>query len=224
MSEVGQHYQGEQGAEYFEWQRQAGDWGARLNAEKFHRHVKPTDTVVDFGCGTGQMLLHLNAAERIGIEPNEHARVAAALGGMRVVASPTNLPDASADIIVSSHALEHTLRPLDELRELRRILKPNGRLVLWVPMEDWRGEVMRRKPDTNHHLYAWTPLLLRNLLTEAGFDVREVRRVTHAWPPKSGVLLRVLPRRAWDGLAWLTAVVRRQRQLEAVCATGGPRR
>jgi SAM-dependent methyltransferase len=217
MSDIGRHYRGDQGARYFQWQRRSGAVGAGLNAEKFHRHIRPTDTVADFGCGAGLMLERLAAAARIGIEPNEHARAATAARDMRVVASAADLPDESVDIVVSNHALEHTLNPAAELRELRRILRPGGRLILWLPIDDWRTQRNSRETDTNHHFYTWTPLLLRNLLEEVGFEVREVRVVAHAWPPKTPALMRFLPRRAWDLLAWLTAVVRRSRQLEAVC-------
>jgi len=220
MSEVAQHYKGSQGAAYFEWQRKAGEVGARLNAEKFHRHVRPTDSAADFGCGDGSMLEYLSVAERTGIEPNEHARAAAAKRGIRTVASAADLRDSSTDIVVSSHALEHTLDPVGELRELHRVLKPDGRLVLWLPIDDWRAQRDADMTDTNHHLYTWTPLTLHNLLTETRFDVHEVRVVTHAWPPKTPLLLRLLPRAVWDRLAWLSAVVRRRRQLEAVCTRG----
>jgi SAM-dependent methyltransferase len=214
---VGRHYSGDEGAAYFEWQRRFGPVGAALNAEKFHAHVRPTDTVVDFGCGAGLMLEQLNAAVRIGIEPNEHARMEADARGVRVLPSTADVPDESVDVVVSNHALEHALEPAAELRELRRILKRGGRLVLWLPLDDWRVQRNTRVVDTNHHLYTWTPLLLRNLLEEVGFDVRAVRVVTTAWPPKTPLLLRYLPRPVWNALAWVTAVIRRRRQVEAVC-------
>ena len=37
--------------------------------------------------------------------------------GIRVVATTRELEDAIADVVISNHALEHTLAPLDELRE-----------------------------------------------------------------------------------------------------------
>jgi len=212
---VGRHYRGELGEEYFGWQGRGNDLCAEIEVPKFAPHVSERDTVVDFGCGGAALLAILPAGERIGIEPNPPARGAGEARGVRMVASPGELEDSIADVVISNHALEHTLSPLDELRELRRILKPGGRLVLWLPLDDWRTQ---RKPrsDENHHLFTWTPLLLANLLEEAGFTVRECRVVAHAWPQFHELLFRRLPRPAFDALARGWAVLRRHRQLMAL--------
>jgi SAM-dependent methyltransferase len=212
---VGRHYRGELGEEYFDWQGSGADLNAEIESSKFAPHVSATDTVVDFGCGAGALLATLQIGERIGVEPNPPARRAGEARGVRVVASTRELEDGVADVVISNHALEHTLAPLDELRDLHRVLKPGGRIVLWLPLDDWRTQ---RRPgeDVNHHLYTWTPLLLRNLLDEARFDVRECRVVTHAWPRYHHVLFRRLPRPVFDVLARAWAVLRRRRQVKAL--------
>jgi SAM-dependent methyltransferase len=212
---VGQHYSGEEGESYFAWQGMVGVLGARLNVGKFDQHIGPDDTVVDFGTGGGWLLEALPGAEHVGIEPNPHARGSAISRGLRVVESPRDLPDGFADVVISNHALEHTLRPYDELRELHRILKPRGRLVLSLPLDDWRKQKQIDAADTNHHLYTWTPLLLRNLLTEVGFQVHQVKVITHAWPPNAAVLSR-LPSPVFDAMARVWSVLLRRRQLQAV--------
>ena len=212
---VGRHYRGELGEEYFDWQGSGADLNAAIESTKFAPHVSVTDTVVDFGCGAGALLAALAIGQRVGVEPNPPARRAGEARGVRVVASTGELEDAMADVVISNHALEHTLAPLSELRELRRILKPGGRLVLWVPLDDWRTQRQPRE-DVNHHLYTWTPLLLHNLLDEAGFEVNECRVVTHAWPRFHQPLFRRLPRPAFDVLARIWAVLRRRRQVVAL--------
>jgi SAM-dependent methyltransferase len=211
---VGAHYGGARGAQYLDYQRRFGELGAELNLFKFERHVGSDDVVLDFGCGIGALLQRLTATSKIGVEASEPARREAEGRGLRVVASTSELEDASADVVISNHALEHTLAPLDELRDLRRVLRPGGRLVLWLPVDDWR---MQRRPrhDPNHHLYTWTPLLLANLLEEAGFAVEECRVVTHAWPPYTAAMA-MLPRPFFDLIARFWAIVRRRRQVMAV--------
>lgn len=218
FSTVGRHYEGDAGAAYFSWQNAtSGRMGGRLNARKFNPHLRPDATVLDFGCGAGYMLEKLVAGKRIGIEPAAAARDAATSRGLHVVASATDLPPESVDAIVSNHALEHTLEPLRELRELGALLKPDGRLRLWVPIDDWRAQRNAMADDPNHHLYTWTPLLMRNLLEEAGLTVISVRVITHAWPPHTARLAS-LPRPAFDALCGVWSRVRRRRQLEAVAS------
>jgi SAM-dependent methyltransferase len=212
---VGKHYRGELGADYFAWQGQGGRLSAEIELTKFEPWVGPGDVVVDFGCGAGHLLELLQVRRRVGIEPNRAARDAARSRGLEVVASPAEIPDGQASVVISNHALEHALAPWHELRELHRILEPGGRLVLWLPLDDWRTQ-RRPREDVNHHLYGWTPLLLRNLLDEAGFEVELARVVTYAWPQLHEPLFRMLPRAAFDALARAWASVRRRRQLMAL--------
>ncbi len=212
---VGQHYRGDAGRRYFARQRKAGEIGATLNLRFFVDHIPPEASLVDFGCGGGCMLMELAAREKLGIEPNNEARRAALKRGLRVVGSPAEVEEGFADVVISSHALEHSLAPFHELRELLRILKPGGKLVLLLPLDDWRSQRRLALDDVDHHLYAWTPLLLSNLLTEAGFAVQAINVVTRAWPP--GVkLLRRLPLPLLEGLSWVWSVADRRRQLHAV--------
>jgi SAM-dependent methyltransferase len=211
---VGRHYTGDAGDAYLEYQADAGELGARLDRWKFEPHVKGGDTVVDFGCGSGGLLAALPAARRIGIEVNEPAAAAARRRGIEVVCSTSELNDGIADVVISNHALEHTIVPFYELCDLHRILKPGGRFVLWLPLDDWRAQRTAAQ-DPDHHLYTWTPLLLRNLLAEASFDVRDCRVVAHAWPPMTALVSR-LPGRAFDLAAFAWSIARKRRQLMAV--------
>jgi SAM-dependent methyltransferase len=212
---VGRHYRGELGAEYFAWQGQGGRLSAEIEKAKFDRWVGPADVVVDFGCGSGHLLEVLPARSRIGIEPNRAAREEARSRGLEVVPSPAEVPDRQATVVISNHALEHTLSPWQELRELYRILEPGGRLVLWLPLDDWRRQ-RRPREDINHHLYTWTPLLLYNLLEEVGFEVERTRTVTHACPQFHELLFRLLPRPAFDLLARAWSFATRRRQVMAL--------
>jgi FkbM family methyltransferase len=208
------HYRGKRGVEYFGWQNEVGEVGAELNLWKFVQSVRPTDTVVDFGCGNGALLARLPARRKIGIEVNPTARQAAALRGLEIVRSADAIGPGSADVVISNHALEHTLNPLAELRALHRVLKPGGAIVLWLPLDDWRAQ-RRYEKERNHHLFAWTPLSLGNLLDEAGFEAIETRVVTKAWLMFYRSLSHLLPRRLYSLMTTLTAVTTRRRQLFA---------
>jgi SAM-dependent methyltransferase len=208
-------HQASPGRVYAQRQHELADTGATLDAWKFRAVTQPDETVIDFGCGSGALLDLLPGRRKIGVEVNPTARSHARQRGHETYASSGELTDAIADVVISNHALEHTLAPHAELAELHRALKPGGRLVMWLPLDDWRAQ---RSPsrglDRDHHLYTWTPRLIANLLTEAGFRVGAARVVTDAWPPRiAGAAQRHLPPVMFRGLCYLAAVALRRRQL-----------
>lgn len=221
-SDAAGHYSGDLGEEYFRYQRAIGVLGARLDRPKFVRHVTDADVVLDFGCGGGYLLAALPAARRIGVEPNHAAHATARALGVEVVPSLDEVEEASINVVISNHALEHSRRPFDNLMAIRRVLRPGGKLVLWLPLDDWRSG-RNIGSDQNHHLYTWTPRLLAALLREAEFEVSECNVVAHAWSLRFAALHGRLPDRLFDLLCWMTAVVRRRRQLEAVAFASGER-
>lgn len=165
---------------YFAWQAPRGEFGGWANLIKFEDYIKPDDKVIDYGCGGGYLLKQLRCGDRLGIEINETARETATSLGVRVVSTAAEVPDEWADIIISNNALEHTTRPLDELRSLLPKLKRGGRIVFVVPNESIR---CRYAPgDVNQHLYSWSPMSLGNLFTHAGFKVDESKPFLHKWP------------------------------------------
>lgn len=218
MTDTGSsHYKGDQGNGYFAYQSQGGLHRGRIDARKFAPYVEPSDTVLDFGCGNGSLLYHLNCKHRIGLDMNPVAREAARELGLEVHVDPDAVADDSVNLIISNHALEHVLCPLHTMTQLRTKLVPSGRLVLCLPMDDWRTQKNVNVQDINHHLYTWTPLLIGNLLDEAGFAVERAWVVTHAWPPHVWQQLdSMLPVWLFDLVCRFTAWIFRRRQVMAL--------
>ena len=176
------HYLGDKGEAYFAWQSGAGLFGGRINAHKFAHLIKPSDIVIDFGCGGGFLLRNLTCAHRVGIEINPAGRRHAVELGVECFADTSQVPDGIADVVLSDHALEHVPFPIGALRELRHKLKPEGIVALCVPIDNWRHQKRYDANDANHHLHTWTPQLLGNSLAEAGYDVLSVYARNFAWP------------------------------------------
>ena len=212
---VSAHYQGERGEHYAQTVQRNRALAGVLNREKFAEFVRRGDTVLDFGCSSGELLLSLDAAERVGVEANDATRAEAVQAGLHVFESLHSVADQSVDVAISNHVLEHVLSPYSALRDLRRVLRPTGRLALCVPADDWRNAQQWRSGDPDHHVFAWTPLALGNLLTEAGFDPVFVRMRQRAWPPKYEQLRR-LPRPLWDAACFAWAIARRRREIFAL--------
>lgn len=213
---VSTHYQGDAGSLYARhYQTDPYLLGYKINFEYFKPHLRVTDRALDFGCGNGGMLRLLSQSVRQaeGLEVNPQAASIARGLGLRVYQSMDELPAGSVyDAIISNHVLEHVRDAAGTLERLRGSMKAGGRLLLKLPLDDWRAREQRRwtAEDINHHLQTWTPLSLGNVLTEAGYEVGGVRVITSAWDPRLFPLAKVGLR----GLAfWLLAVVKKRREL-----------
>ncbi len=121
------------------------------------------ETVLDIGCGAGTDLLL--AARRvgpggraIGIDMTEtmrdRARASAVAAGLtnvevhRADATALPLPDASVDVIISNGVLNLVPEKDKAFTEIRRVLRPGGRLQLAdIVLDAELGEDVRRKID-----------------------------------------------------------------------------
>lgn len=111
------------------------NWHMRRHKARVFADLPPT--VVELGSGVGANLRYLPAGARlIAIEPNPymHARLrrAARRRGVEleirgVAGERIDLPDASADTVISSLVLCTVSDPSAVLAEIRRILRPGGR-------------------------------------------------------------------------------------------------
>lgn len=187
---------------YFEWQRQMGAFGGVVELFKFQPHIKSTDRVIDFGCGGGYLLKNLQCADKLGLEINPNARKQAAEQGINTVDKVKDIPDDWADVIISNHALEHTFRPLDEIKSLYPKLKKGGKIIFCTPLE-------KRSPfvehDVNQHLYTWSEMNLGNLFTLAGYRVISSKEMKYKWPPRFWQLRKTFGPAIFNVLATLWA-------------------
>ncbi len=168
---------------YFKAQSTTGVVGAKLGRSSFEKFIKHRDTVIDFGCGGGFLLNELGPVRRIGIEINPYAREHARASGVEVYAATDELPkDLMADVIISSHALEHVENPIIELRKLARNLKLGGYLVIVVPCDT--PSLPYKENDPDFHLFSWSANNIANLVKCAGFTVHEASELKTRWPPK----------------------------------------
>lgn len=165
---------------YFEWQKSSGQFGANVDIHTFCEYINPNDNVIDFGCGGGYLLAKINCKNKIGIEINDSAIEQAKNNGISIVKSANEIDDGWADVVISNHALEHTYRPLDEIKNLMPKIKKNGTLIFTTPFEI---KSAFHEEDINQHLYTWSPLNLGNLFKTAGYRIVSVEILKHRWPP-----------------------------------------
>ena len=91
--------------------------------------------ILDIGAGTGDFLFvaKQNGWQTIGVEPSEKAKVIAINKGVSFVENTSELENYSFDVITMWHVLEHVPNLDNQIKELKRLLKPNGSLIIAVP-------------------------------------------------------------------------------------------
>ena len=181
---------------YFAYQRGMGNFGGWAELSKFVPYLDETDAVLDFGCGGGFLLHNLKNPIKAGLEINPQARTVCEQFGLTVYASKSAVPDVTFNAIISNHALEHCVSPLDEIVGLKGKLKPNGRMIFFVPSESSHIGYYPGNPD--HHLYTWSPMNLGNLFDQAGLKVLSAGPYHHRWPPFYETIARLLGRRGFE--------------------------
>lgn len=140
--------------------------------------------LLDIGCGTGEFAGIMKEAgwQVQGVEPFAAARESAATRfGVPVVDVPqqAGLPDHAFDVITLWHVLEHAHNLNRSLRELDRLLAPDGTLLIGVPnytcydagfyLDQWAAY------DVPRHLYHFAPETMRRLAARYGFAVTAMR-------------------------------------------------
>ena len=86
--------------------------------------------------------------------------------------------DASFDLVIAAHVLEHLPEPVAALAEMRRVLRPGGWVVICITRQCWLGAYIQAKWRT-HRL---TPARAASWLRAAGLDAAELEE-----PPRGGL-------------------------------------
>ena len=141
------------------YERSKWQW---LHFDRVHRHAfklaasfSEPAAVLDVGCGTGRLLRAAHArwpnARLVGIDPSEgmiaagRVRTRAQLHLAGAEAIP--LPDRSIDLAFSTIAFHHWADPARGLREVARVLRPGGGLVLIDNIgPDWIARRLKDRP------------------------------------------------------------------------------
>src|SRR3954447_25681829 len=135
--------------------------------------------ILDVGCGTGANLLMLSKyGDAEGVDVSEDALAFCRERGLENVklGAAEELPydDGTFDLVTALDVVEHLDDDLAGLREMRRVLRPGGRVLLFVPtfMFLWGLQ-----DDVSNHRRRYRLPELQRVLEQAGF---EIERTTYA--------------------------------------------
>jgi SAM-dependent methyltransferase len=148
-------------------------------------HFDHPGSVLDSGCGTGWALLRFRESgwECAGVEPNagaaEFGRLHYGLAVHPGTVLSVGFDAGKFDYIRANHSLEHDPVPGETLAEFRRILKPNGKLLIGVPnIGSWPARWFGKYwwyLGAPVHTYNFTVPHLCRLLRMHGFEVERIR-------------------------------------------------
>src|SRR6266850_2699521 len=158
--------------------------GRRRIIERFVAAVcremgKRKPRILDVGCGTGanlQMLAQHGESEGVDVssEALEFCRARGLAKVKQGAAESLPYEDASFDLVTGLDVIEHLDDDVAGLKEMRRVLRPGGRAVLFVPAFMFLWGV---QDDISHHRRRYTLPDLKRKLREAGLTVE---RATYA--------------------------------------------
>jgi SAM-dependent methyltransferase len=165
--------------------------------------IKPTTRLLDAGCGSDAVILRRHAHQvyqAVGVDQEEVFKEG--LEVQLVAGDLENLPfcDNTFDLIVSRSVCEHLEHPLAVFRELKRILRPQGEIILYTPNKFYYSSLAAHviPPRLRHwllvqmfgqqayevfpaHYRANTRGSLKRLSREAGLELEQVTAI-RAYP------------------------------------------
>lgn len=178
---------------------------------------------LDIGASSGEWvyLLHSLGVAARGVEPHQgYSAFGRETLGIDVVAGTLQqrlpeMPDGGFDLVSMFHVLEHLPEPVRALRDIARLLSPQGLLFIEVP--DVAGMSSPKNTFFRAHTLYFSAHSLRSLAQAAGFEVvadnfREggnlrvlLRAIAQPapvpWQP-SDALVRGQRARRWDQYLW----------------------
>ena len=167
-------------------------------SDVIHDYVRAGDTMLDAGCGSGRVFQYaFDETQKprliVGVdmtdEPRGNGNIDAAA---RADLGRLPFRDGVFDIAISSHVAEHLTEPDLVFRELARVLKPGGRLLIVDMLPHDREEY---KQQMGHVWLGFGADQIARLMESAGFEGIRVHALPAAPAAKGPALFAATARR-----------------------------
>ena len=137
-------------------------------------------SILDIGAGTGEFLsvARQDGWKTIGVEPSDKAKAIAKNKGVSFVEQTSELESHSFDVISMWHVLEHVPDLNQQIKELKRLIKPTGTLIIAVPnFNSFDAKHYRNfwaAYDVPIHLWHFSKTAIKKLFAKENLDLVKV--------------------------------------------------
>ncbi|MHB1167120.1 MAG: class I SAM-dependent methyltransferase [Carboxydocellales bacterium] len=154
---------------------------AKQDTKHFKKYLNKEAKILEIGCASGDYLVHLRdfgGWDAYGIELSSYAVDKAKkeyqLNIQEGTLFDTSFENNEFDLVIMRHVLEHIPNINETLQEIKRILKPKGKIMIIVPNVDtietkvfgsyWWYDIPR-------HFYNFSPKTVGHIMKKNGFSV-----------------------------------------------------
>lgn len=142
--------------------------------------------VLEIGCGEGQLINYVKANHKLGVDISP-SRIKQANNNARKIGANTkflvrnaenlSLGSKKFDVIICSEVIEHLPHPEKFLRETKKVMNENARLILTTPnyfsIKRLLAKVVTGRSGDKTHLRTYSHQSLKKLLEKEGFSVEK---------------------------------------------------
>lgn len=208
-----------------------GDMALKRRARRIIKEINPNprDKILDVGCGDGFYLhllsnLGVKSLTLVGVDVDNNALKSARknLKGKKVKLIKVDLMDklpfksSLFDKIIMSEVCEHLADDVKALKEIKRVLKRGGTLVITVPNQNYPflwdpvNWILEHFFDThiksgfwagiwNQHLRLYKPEEIKKVINKVGFKIEKIEPLTWWCLPFNHNLLHFAARKLYGG-------------------------
>lgn len=221
--------------DYFEKRCGATEHEERRVRETIIREIPHNvNLILDVGCGSGwvakeflgknKKVISLDISKK---NPSIVKQLYQSQNHLPLVADSFKLPfhSESVDCVIASEIIEHVIDPKEFLRELFRVVKKGGKVVISTPYKEKIRYVLcvycNKKTPVNAHLHSFDEIILKGLLEEIG--AQKFYRIIFGNKAliflRTHVILKFLPLSIWQAIDWLANKIY-NKPLHIVCSYG----
>ena len=160
----------------------------------FSKYIDKKFKILDFGCGSGELLDLIDCKFKIGVEINKYSQKILKNKNLMFVDKLEKIDKKiKFDTIFCLSVLDHLDDPLSTLKKIKDRLKKNGKLIVIIRNDSRRQNI--KNSIYKNHLYSWSLLSFNNLINNIGIKSIDEGMLRFTLPPRFNFLNKNLKKK-----------------------------